>query len=177
MAWENDRVAFRIYGEGLKKTPSAMSSNGIDVWLKRTRNLVVEKWYAKGHDAYHVDTGEGADFFDVGETLGVGGTALWRGDSLQRGDNFKAWKTLAEGPIRAAFELRYDPWGGAGLRVSEVKRVVIDAGHHLYRAESRFRVEGGSAAAIPYATGVVKRPGMVGTTSRARPWAWVAGWG
>ena len=27
MAWESDRIGFRIYGEGLKKTPSAMSSN------------------------------------------------------------------------------------------------------------------------------------------------------
>jgi pectinesterase len=177
MAWENDRVAFRIYGEGLKKTPSAMSSNGIDVWAKRTRAMIVDKWYTKGHDAYHVDTGEGADFFDVGQTLGVGGTALWRGDSLQRGDNFKGWKVIADGPIRAAFDLRYDPWGDAGPRVSEVKRIIIDAGQHLYRAESRFGVQGGGAGSFAYATGVVKRPGMVGTTSRERAWAWVAGWG
>ena len=50
MAWESERVAFRIYGAGLKKTSSAMSSNGIDVWNK-TRALIVVKWYAKGHDA------------------------------------------------------------------------------------------------------------------------------
>ena len=50
MAWESDRVALRIYGAGLKKTSSAMSSNGIDVWNK-TRALIVVKWYAKGHDA------------------------------------------------------------------------------------------------------------------------------
>ncbi|HYD53233.1 MAG TPA: DUF4861 family protein, partial [Gemmatimonadaceae bacterium] len=177
MAWENDLVAFRIYGEGLKKTPSAMSSNGIDIWLKRTRDLIVEKWYAKGHDAYHIDTGEGADFFDVGTTLGVGGTALWRGDSLQRADNFKAWKVIATGPIRAVFELRYDPWGDAGLRVTEVKRVSIDAGQQLYRVESTFQPVGSSAATLPLATGVVKRPGMVGIMNRERPWAWVTGWG
>jgi pectinesterase len=178
MAWENDLVAFRIYGEGLKKTPSAMSSNGIDVWLKRTRDLIVEKWYAKGHDAYHVDLGEGADFFDVGQTLGVGGTALWRGDTIQRGDNFKAWKIIANGPIRSVFELRYDPWGDSQLRVSEVKRVSIDAGQYLYRAESAFRVEGGPGAQqFTYATGVVKRPGMVATMSKTHPWAWVTGWG
>jgi pectinesterase len=177
MAWENDLVAFRIYGEGLKKTPSAMSSNGIDVWLKRTRDLIVEKWYAKGHDAYHVDLGEGADFFDVGQTLGVGGTALWRGDTIQRGDNFKAWKIIANGPIRSVFELRYDPWGDSQLRVSEVKRISIDAGQHLYRAESVFRVEGSNAQQLAYATGVVKRPGMIATMSKTHPWAWVTGWG
>jgi hypothetical protein len=75
MAWESDRIAWRVYGQGLKKTSSAMSSSGVDVWVKRTRDLIVDRWYKKGHDAYHVDTGEGADFYDVGETLGAGGTA------------------------------------------------------------------------------------------------------
>src|SRR5204863_291800 len=37
IAWESDRIAFRIYGEGLKKTSSAMSSNGIDAWVSRAR--------------------------------------------------------------------------------------------------------------------------------------------
>jgi pectinesterase len=174
IAWESDRIAFRIYGEGLKKTSSAMSSNGIDVWPKSVHALVVEKWYTKGHDAYHIDTGEGADFFDVGETLGAGGTAIWK-DSLFRADNFKAWKVIANGPIRAIFELRYDPWKGAGLSVSEVKRVTIDAGQNLYKSESFFKSANG--ADIPYAIGLVKRPGMRGTESAEKKWAWVSGWG
>jgi pectinesterase len=177
IAWENDRIAFRIYGEGLKKTSSAMSSSGIDVWVKSTRDLIVEKWYGKGHDSYHVDTGEGADFYDVGETLGNGGTALWRNDSLYRADNFKAWKIVANGPIRAIFELRYDPWSAGPLTVREVKRFIIDAGENVYRQESTFEAVGGGATEIPYAIGEVKRPGMVGIMSKAQPWAWLTGWG
>lgn len=175
VAWESDRIAFRIYGEGLKKTSSAMSSNGIDVWVKSVRSLVVEKWYTKGHDAYHIDTGEGADFFDVGETLGAGGTAIWANDSIYRADNFKAYRIIANGPIRAIFELRYDPWTGGGLTVSETKRVIINAGQNLYGAESIFRSNGN--VDIPYAIGLVKRPGMRGTESKDKSWAWLAGWG
>jgi pectinesterase len=175
IAWESDRIAFRIYGEGLKKTSSAMSSNGIDVWPKSVHRLVVEKWYTKGHDEYHIDTGEGADFFDVGETLGAGGTAIWKNDTIYRADNFKAWKIIANGPIRAIFELRYDPWTGGGLAVSEVKRVTIDAGSILYKAESFFSTSNGGQ--IPYAIGLVKRPGMRGTESREKKWAWLSGWG
>jgi pectinesterase len=175
IAWESDRIAFRIYGEGLKKTSSAMSSNGIDVWPKSVHRLVVEKWYTKGHDEYHIDTGEGADFFDVGETLGAGGTAIWKNDTIYRADNFKAWKIIANGPIRAIFELRYDPWTGGGLAVSEVKRVTIDAGSNLYKAESFFSTSNGGQ--IPYAIGLVKRPGMRGTESREKKWAWLSGWG
>jgi pectinesterase len=175
VAWESDRIAFRIYGEGLKKTSSAMSSNGIDVWQKSVHALVVEKWYGKGHDEYHIDTGEGADFFDVGETLGTGGTALWKNDSIYRGDNFKAYKIIANGPVRAIFELRYDPWHAPGISVSEIKRISIDAGQNLYRAESIFRSN--DANEIPYAIGLVKRPGMRGTESKDAPWAWLSGWG
>jgi len=175
IAWESDRIAFRIYGEGLKKTSSAMSSSGIDVWVKSVHALVVKKWYDKGHDAYHIDTGEGADFFDVGETLGNGGTAVWRKDTIYRADNFKAWKIIANGPIRAVFELKYDPWPAGGQTVSETKRISIDAGQNMYRAESVFRSDNG--ADIPYVVGVVKRPGMIGTMSKEHPWAWVTGWG
>ena len=175
IAWESDRIAFRIYGEGLKKTSSAMSSNGIDVWPKSVHALVIEKWYGKGPDAYHIDTGEGADFFDVGETLGAGGTAIWKNDTIYRADNFKSWKIIANGPVRAIFELRYDPWSGGGITVTEVKRVTIDAGQNLYRAESFFR--SANTQQIPYATGLVKRPGMRGTESREKSWAWLSGWG
>ncbi len=177
IAWESDRIAWRVYGQGLKKTPSAMSSSGVDVWVKRTRALVVDRWYAKGHDAYHVDTGEGADFFDVGQTLGAGGTAVWRGGRMYRADNFTRWRILANGPVRTVFELEYAPWDAGGLRVRETKRVSIDAGSNLFRQESTFHTEGGSAAEVPYVIGELKRAGMVGTTSRARAWAWLTGWG
>ena len=175
MAWESDRMAWRIYGEGLKKTSSAMSSNGIDVWVKSVHRLVVEKWYSKGHDEYHIDTGEGADFFDVGETLGAGGTAIWKNDTIDRADNFKAGKIIANGPVRAVFELRYDPWSGGGLTITEVKRITIDAGSNMYRAESRFESQGGGD--ITYAIGLVKRPGMTGTENKDKTWAWMSGWG
>jgi pectinesterase len=175
MAWESDRAAYRIYGEGLKKTSSAMSSSGIDVWVKKTRDLILEKWYSSSHDSYHVDTGEGADFFDVGETLGAGGTAGWRNDTLWRADNFKGWRVIANGPIRAIFEVRYDPWKVGPTTMTEVKRIAIDAGHNLYRQESIFTTPGGGD--IPYVIGLVKRPGMTGTFSKANAWAWVSGWG
>ena len=175
VAWESDRIAFRIYGEGLKKTSSAMSSSGIDIWVKSVRTPVLEKWYGKGHDSYHVDTGEGADFFDVGESLGVGGTALWRGDSLYRADNFQSHRITADGPIRASFELRYDPWSAGDLTVSEVKRFSIDAGQNLYRQESVF--SSNNPGDITYAIGLVKRAGMTATESKAQAWGWLSGWG
>ena len=176
MAWESDRIGFRTYGQGLWKVDSLLSS-GIDVWVKRTRDPIVDKWYAKGHDAYHVDTGEGADFFDVGQTLGAGGTAIWRNGKMYRAANFKSWKIIANGPVRTIFEMYYEPWDADGLRVSETKRIALDAGSNLNKATSIFRVEGGNAAEVPYVIGLVKRRVMVGSESSARDWAWLSGWG
>jgi pectinesterase len=176
VAWESDRIAFRIYGQGLWKVDS-LNSSGVDVWVKRVRTPIVDKWYAKGHDEYHHDNGEGADFFDVGESLGAGGTGIWRNDSLYRALNFKTWRIIANGPVRTIFELTYQPFNAGGLRVSEVKRVALDAGHNLNHVVSTFKSERASAAEIPWVSGIVKRAGVVGSESKANDWAWLAEWG
>ena len=175
MAWESDRIGFRMYGQGLYKVDS-LDSPGIDIWNKRTRDLIVDKWYKKGHDNYHIDSGEGADFYDVGHSLGTGGTALWVNGALNYAHNFKTHRIIAEGPIRVIFEVNYEPWGPPGLRVSETKRISLDAGRNLNKSTSIFRALDG-ATDIPYATGTVKRAGMIGLESRANRWAWLAGWG
>jgi len=174
IAWESDRIAFRTYGQKLWALEN-LHSSGIDVWVKRTRALVLDRWYAKGQGGYHTDTGEGADFYRVGPTLGTGGTAIWRNDTLYRAENFARHRILASGPIRAIVELEYDPWNAGGARVTETKRISIDAGSQLFRQESIFRAEGRSE--LPVAVGFVKRDGVVGSTRRDSSWTWVSGWG
>jgi pectinesterase len=176
VAWESDRIAWRIYGQGLWKASEfePLVSSGIDVWLKSVHTPIVEKWYGKGHDAYHIDTGEGADFYTVGPTLGAGGTAIWKNGEMHRAKNFRTHRIIANGPIRAIFELGYEPWDAAGTQVSETKRISIDAGSNLFRQEILYA---GPTAEIEYATGTVKRAGIVGTTSRANAWAWQSTWG
>ena len=61
-AWENDRVAFRLYGQALEtfeKEP--LTSSALDAWSKRTPRLVLNDWYLQ--DDYHRDHGEGGDFY------------------------------------------------------------------------------------------------------------------
>jgi pectinesterase len=174
MAWESDRIAFRMYGQGLYKVDS-LDSSGLDVWVKRVRTPIVEKFYAKGHDSYHRDTGEGADFYDVGPTLGVGGTAVWKADSMYHAHNFKSQRIIANGPVRAVFEVQYEPWNAGGTMVSETKRIALDAGANLNRETSIFRSADGSD--VTYVTGVNKRKGIVGSFSKANAWAWLTGWG
>lgn len=177
VAWESDRVAFRIYGQGLWKASEyePLVSSGVDVWPKRVRDLIVEKWYAKGHDEYHRDTGEGADFYTVGPTLGAAGIGVLSGGKVISAKNFRSHRILAAGPIRAVFELTYDPWDAGGVQVAEVRRITIDAGQNLYRQETTLRTADGRE--LPFVTGTVKREGLVGSTSRAGAWGWLATWG
>jgi pectinesterase len=149
-AWENDRVAHRIYGPGLN-SPAAgrdrMISSGIDVWCKRVRYPIVDRWYLKGH--YHEDSGEGLDMYNVGVTRGCGGTGVWADGRLYVSGNWATWKVLANGPIRAVFELTYAPWdAGHGVKVSEVKRFTVDAGHNLDLIESTFTIEGAGEVTV-----------------------------
>ena len=177
VAWESDRIGYRIYGQGLwnAKEFQPLVSSGIDVWPKRVRDLIIERWYKKGHDAYHIDTGEGADFYTVGPTLGAGGSAIWRDGKMYHAKNFKSQRILANGPIRTIFELQYEPWDAGGIQVSEVKRITMDAGQNLFRQEITYRAPG--SGEITYVVGTVKREGLVGSSNRTGDWAWLSTWG
>jgi pectinesterase len=166
-AWENDKVAHRAYGPALSAPAPAgtdkevLETSGIDVWFKRVPYPIVDRWYNKGHDHYHVDEGEGMDMHQVGRTRGNGGTGVWDGAQLYVGANYKTWKVLANGPVRAIFELSYDAWdarlpGGAAVKVSEVKRFTIDAGHYLRQMDSTFTFSG--AQELTVAVGLTRTP-------------------
>src|SRR6478736_2077567 len=70
-AWENDRIAHRTYGKALETWDGEpLSSSTIDVWSKRTPQLVINDWYLT--DNYHEDSGEGADYYSAGASRGCG---------------------------------------------------------------------------------------------------------
>lgn len=176
IAWENDRNAYRIYGPILAKDVN----NGIDVWAKRVRSLIIEKWY-KGDEAtgsnrisYHEDHGEGADFFDVGRTLGAGSCALFRDDSLYQPGVFATYKILATGPLRTMFEVTYKPVQFVGKNISEVKRITLDAGSNLNSVEVTYTCDS-LKGTVPFAVGIVKRKGVTIYTEKEN--RWVSLWG
>lgn len=147
-AWENDRIAHRIYGPALAApaTPGpdkeVQISSGIDIWFKRVPYPIIDRWYNKGHDHYHKDEGEGLDMYGVGATRGAGGTGIWDGKILHVSRNYATWKILTNGPIRTSFEVTYDIWDGGGIGVSEVKRITLDAGQQFNHVESIFSFSG-----------------------------------
>jgi pectinesterase len=178
-AWENDRIAHRMYGSTLN-TPAAggerLRGSGIDIWGKRVPYLIVDRWYAKGHDQFHKDgEGEGLDLYSIGGSRGGGGTGVWRDGKLFTSDNFASARVLANGPLRAVFELTYAPWDiGDGRTVSEVKRFTVDADRNFDAVESVFKFEGNDDLTI--AIGITQHRDVPMNVSQDDQQHWLNTW-
>ncbi|MDR1584609.1 MAG: DUF4861 domain-containing protein [Prevotellaceae bacterium] len=154
-AWENDLAAYRVYGPALaKENPS----NGVDLWLKRSDDLIVDEFY---HDelnhglSYHVDHGKGLDCYKVGHTLGAGGIAPYADGVLYVGDHYTTQKTLDNGPLRSTFVLTYDSVKVGNDYYNQTITISIDAGTLLNKALVSYS---GKAADIELAAGIYLHP-------------------
>jgi hypothetical protein len=128
----------------------------VDVWVKKVRTPVVDKWYKRGE--YHHDEGEGLDYYSVGQSRGCGGTTIVADGKLHNSSNFTKYKVIADGPLRAVFELTYGGFDiGNGRTASEVKRFSIDAGSNMTRVETRFT---SNKAPLTVGVGIVQRDGV-----------------
>ena len=170
-AWESDRIAHRLYGPAILKVPSEHVASGIDVWVKRVRSPIVDLWYKRGE--YHTDHGEGLDNYDVGTARGCGGEEIIKGGKPYPAPVYSSWKLLADGPLRAAFELRYDGWNAGGQKVSETKRFSIDAGSNFTRVESVYTDADGKP--LDVGVGISQRKGD-GRLVRNEAAGWMSYW-
>ncbi|MDR0395271.1 MAG: DUF4861 domain-containing protein [Tannerella sp.] len=153
-AWENDRVAFRIYGLAL--IPIDGPSNGLDIWYKRTNNLIIDKWYKDEIGrvrSYHDDHGEGLDDYKVGRTLGAGAMAPFENDSLVLNDNFVGQELFENGPLRTTFKLTYKDITMDGKTFGESRTFSLDAGSQLTKVTQEYGVRD----TLTVAAGLVKR--------------------
>ena len=134
-AWENDRAAYRMYGPALA---AENPSNGVDLWLKQTGELVVDTFYYNEHQkgqSYHINWGKGLDCYKVGHTLGCGGVAPYYGDSLYVQGHYDSYEVLSAGPLRTVFRLGYDTIHVADRTYRQSLTITVCAGALLNRAD------------------------------------------
>ncbi|GAA3610698.1 DUF4861 family protein [Flavivirga amylovorans] len=141
-AWENDKVAFRVFGPTAQKmveqgTPGGTLSSGVDAWLKRVDYPIINKWYKQNANgqSYHKDHGEGLDNFHVGISRGVGSIVIKQKDSFYASKNYTKWKTITTGPIRTSFYLEYEDWDANGNAIKESRIISLDYGSNLSKFE------------------------------------------
>ncbi|QBN17880.1 DUF4861 family protein [Flavobacterium nackdongense] len=151
-AWENDRIAFRTYGKAIEKTKE--DAYGLDVWVKRTDKMIINERYKLGD--YHIDHGNGMDYYHVGFSLGAGNMAPYINDTIRYSGNYHQWKVLDNGPLRSTFQLFYDTWNAGGTKVKATKTISLDAGSQLNRIENVYLFDGDKP--LPVVVGIIKRP-------------------
>lgn len=156
-AWESDRIAHRVYGPALETWQhEPLTDSGIDVWIKRDRSLIVDQMY--GSLNFFNTNGPSQDDFKVGHTRGCGGVGIWNNGTNYVSKNWHHQQLITTGPIRSEFVLTYDAWdAGNGRKVSETKRISIDAGSNMSRVESTFNSEDSSSLQV--GVGLDERPG------------------
>jgi len=150
-AWENDVVAFRLYGKALEGR--ADDAQGMDFWAKRTDRLVIDRWYKT--DDYHKDHGEGLDYYSVGQSLGAGDLALYFGEKVVYTKHYRQHEVLDNGPLRTTFRLTYEPQDFARQTVSLTKTVSLDAGGRFNKIT--VELQNRQSKTTPIAIGLVKR--------------------
>ena len=156
IAWENDRTAYRIYGPALQRNKER--AFGVDVWVKNTPDLVVNKRYAiellnhpsiealksagKTQEAfdleeattYHFDHGYGLDCYKVGPTLGGGAPALMDNGELVLPYCYRDYQILDNGPLRFTVRVDYNPTTiGKDKNIVEHRIISLDKGSNFNR--------------------------------------------
>ena len=134
-AWENEYAAFRMYGPALRpENPS----NGVDLWLKTSPELVVDSFYYREHVLglpYHINYGKGLDCYKVGHTAGAGGLVVIAYEQLFVGGPYDHWEILEQTPDKFVFRLEYDSLVVAEHELHASITITAEAGQMLNKAE------------------------------------------
>jgi hypothetical protein len=155
-AWENDKVAFRLYFD---------TRNAKDVFGKTVPGMVLDSVGANHNNSYHAPGNWGMDVLHVGKSLGAGGLAFYlqqpggKDTLLRLGGSMvkkETYEVLADGPVRAVFKMQYDCdilgnpvtvtdvtsiWGGQYFYESDVTLSAVPAGLQLVSGIANFNSE------------------------------------
>lgn len=152
-AWENDLVAFRVYGPAVREKSE---NSGVDAWMKYVNYPVVKHRYDQhlNHNkSYHKDWGDGYDIYHVGSSAGVGSEALWVDGRMEAMETWVEQKILKQSKELVEFELKYERTI-EGKVYNQIKKISLALGSQLFHAESTFFVDGELAKNLPIAIAV-----------------------
>lgn len=149
--WENDKIGFRVYFD---------CRNVKDLFGKRLPKMIIDKIHTPEMGSYHDLADWGMDVLHCGSSLGSGGLALLKNDSLYRlgSTDVYEYHKIVEGPVRSIFELRYKGWEVEGEMLEAVERISIYPGKYWF--ESDVTVTGcpeGSQIVTGIVTSLLKR--------------------
>ncbi len=186
LAWENDRIGWRAYGPAVQKRGDQLF--GYDLWSKRVEYPLLDKLYEMDRQlnakkaelgkegkkmtreeeqamSYHVDHGEGCDYYGVGPTLGAGTPAFI---SPATGEfvypyAYTTCTVLDNGPLRFSARLTYDLTVN-DVRVLETRLISLDKGSQMTKSTVWYT---NIFSTIPWTAGIVMHKGSDEVTMNA----------
>jgi hypothetical protein len=131
VSWENDKIAFRVYFD---------CRNVKDLFGKLKPEMIIDKIHTPELPSYHELADWGMDILHCGSSLGSGGLALLRNDSLYRlgSTDVYEFKKIVEGPIRSVFELHYSGWHVEGDTLEATEKITIYPGKYWFESDVTF---------------------------------------
>ncbi len=146
IAWENDRAAYRIYSQQVRQKVSS----GVDYWAKRVDYPILSKWYAKdaAGGSYHVDEGEGCDFYAVGKNRGIGGIGIWVRDTLFVPEPYESYRIDYCTPDSLQFSVVYPAIATAEDSVVLSQTISTKLGSYYYKASVSARTASGKGVTL-----------------------------
>ncbi len=147
--WESDKVGYRFYLDW---------RNAIDIFGKKSPDLVLQDVGQDGFDSYHELSDWGMDILKVGESLGIGSIGMWHAGAVNRVS--KTGRVTCDiksnGPLEASILTSYRDWKVGESDYQLKSHLMIQAGSRLTRHCL-------SIDPVPenLCTGIVKHPGTV----------------
>ncbi|MFR9602437.1 MAG: DUF4861 family protein [Rikenellaceae bacterium] len=162
-AWESDKIGYRVYSKTAGESGERLL--GYDVFTKRGRRPVLEQLYTIENDphdralvlelketnpiasktlsdaiSYHIDHGQGMDYYPVGPTLGCGTAALMSDEGeIIYPEYYDKVEVLDQGGLRITFRLTFDPVEIGGEQVTEIRTITLNAGSHFNLVEVEYQ--------------------------------------
>lgn len=158
--WESDKIGYRYYLDW---------RNAIDIFGKKTPEMVLQKVGLDGFDSYHEMRDWGMDILKVGESLGIGAIGMWHQGKAHRvavTDSIRC-EIVASGPVYSRLRTVYSGWQVAGGKYDLVSDLSITAGSRLTRHELQI-----SGTPPNLCTGIVTHPEARRFTKTAPDGGW-----
>ncbi len=124
--WESDKVGYRFYLDW---------RNAIDIFGKKTSEIVLPKVGQDNFDSYHEMSDWGMDIFKVGNSLGIGSIGMFVQNQVKMvaETDSVTCAILAEGPIWAHIQTRYLGWKVGDKKFDLVSNLSIAGGGRMTR--------------------------------------------
>lgn len=132
VSWENDKIGFRNYFD---------CRNVKDLFGKLKPEMVIDKIGTPEMANYHELADWGMDILHCGSSLGSGGLALFRNDSLYRlgSTGVYEYRKILEGPLRSVFKLIYKDWDIEGQKMEATEKITIYPGKYWFESDVTFK--------------------------------------